>query len=598
MVGRSSFPRFRNRSSSNAPSPTLSPATAAAAASALSATLQSQTQAPSQPQVQAGPATIPSGIPPPAPKLITSAPAPGAAASNNSAAATSNPSAGTGSSRTIMPKVMHSAKMALKATGAKKLVKEDETLAKTEETLNKWLTAVKQLLTGLQSNEQAWQGLFGTYAQFGPIMASIYPHHDNEALHCASELTNYKVALDNLPEGVESNFDAVQRVDIAKKDLTNLEARIFNAKKMHAERVAIIREWRYYDEKTKQMIASEQKKKAPATPKEYERRSRNEAKCVELAAKLNSTNNQLYYEMDAIAVEHLAAADRAFSAFLQLQMHYFKAFPASRAYEAGARVGLGRRVLIRDQSKPWLPASSRVQLANSGTSTDGGMPDSPAQTTALSETPVISVPPFNPNAATTSNAMQHPPITSGAMNATPIVPQGMGQPQQVPQTLQQSLSQPQSLQHYYASPHPSGSVPETFTSQPQHVQQSMYYQQLQPMTGGIQPSGIQQSMGGGFQQPMGHMGTGMQHPSPTGVGAVPMSGPVAPPQQQSSPMQTVGVLQAQGEPQAQGQPMVPPLLSPPSIMPMALNSSAQMQPVVQTASLTTQGNDEKQALAQ
>lgn len=570
MIGRASFPRFRNRSSSNAPSPTLSPATAAAAASALSATLQAQTQS-SQLQVQSGSATISSGIPPPAPKLPAPTPAPGSTASNNTGTVASNPSAGTGS-RTIMPKVMHSAKMALKATGAKKLVKEDESLAKTEETLNKWLMAVKQLITGLQSNEQAWQGLFGTYAQFGPIMASVYPHHDNEALQCASELTNYKVVLDNPPEGVESNFDAIQRVDIAKKDLNNLEARIMNAKKMHAEHIAIIREWRYYDDKTKQMIAAEQKKKAPATVKEFERRSRNEAKCVELAAKLNSTNNQLYYEMDAIAVEHLAAADRAFSAFLQLQMHYFKAFPASRAYEAGARVGLGRRVLIRDQSKPWLPASSRVQLGNAGKSTDGGMPDSPIQMTALSETPVISVPPFNPNAATTSSAMQHPPITSGAMNATPIVSQGMGQPQPQPQ--------------YYASPHPSGSVPEAFNSQPKQIQHSVYYQQLQPMTGAIQ-----QSMGGGFQQPMG---SGIQQPSSAGVGAMPMPGAMAPPQQQSSPMQTVGVSQAQVESQAQGQPMLlPPHLFAPG-MHVATNSSPQMQPAVQTASLTTQG----QALAQ
>lgn len=580
MVGRSSFPRFRNRSSSNAPSPTLSPATAAAAASALSATLQAQAQSSSQLQVQGGTATISSGIPPPAPKLPAPAPTSGSTASNNTGTTTSNPSSTTGS-RTIMPKVMHSAKMALKATGAKKLVKEDETLAKTEETLNTWLIAVKQLLTGLQSNEQAWQGLFGTYAQFGPIMASVYPHHDNEALQCASELTNYKVVLDNPPEGVESNFDAIQRVDIAKKDLTNLEVRILNAKKMHAERVAIIREWRYYDDKTKQMIAAEQKKKAPATAKEFERRSRNEAKCVELAAKLNSTNNQLYYEMDAIAVEHLAAADRAFSAFLQLQMHYFKAFPASRAYETGARVGLGRRVLIRDQSKPWLPASSRVQMGNAGKSTDGGMPDSPVQTTALSETPVFSVPPFNPNVATTSNAMQPPPITSGAMNAAPIVPQGMGQPQ----SQQQQQAQPQ--QQYYASPHPSGSVPEAFNPQPQQIQHNLYYQQSQ--------SAIQQSMGGGFQQQP--MGSGIQQPSPAGVGAMPMPGAMAPPQQQSSPVQTFRLPQAQVEPQAQGQPMVPSHLPSPPGMHMGTNASPQMQPAMPTPSLTTQST-ERQALAQ
>lgn len=188
----------------------------------------------------------------------------------------------------ILPKMMHGVKLSLKGTGIKRLVKENDSLS--------------SLQNALVANEQAWQALFATYATFQPIAASIYPVQDTEALECANALINFKAQLEDQLEGVESNVDALQRVDIAKNDLTGLLTRIESANKMQAERVVAIREARYYEEKTRHMLESEAKKRTAASHKEVERRARNENKSSELAVKLTSTSNQLFHEMDASSV--------------------------------------------------------------------------------------------------------------------------------------------------------------------------------------------------------------------------------------------------------------------------------------------------------
>lgn len=306
-----------------------------------------------------------------------------------------------------MPKMLHGLKVTVKTPGRRNFVKNDESLVATEQTLNHWLKSTGDLLAALDDNERAWQELFASYMKVHPVVSSIYPAHDVDVLECSAELTNIKVVLDDPPKGVESHFDAVQRVDIAKKDLNNLVTRINNAKSMHAERLEVMREYRYYEDKTRQIVEADNKRNS-ISQKEVERRNRNVVKSGEFEKKLHSVTTQLFYEMDAIAVERLAAADRAFAALLLLQNHYFKACPVSRALSVGSRVGLGRRVLIRDESRPWLPPT----YTQSPDSSSSAMPDQTVQTV---ESPMYTVPPYNPH------AQHHMPASQ--QHISPQVPQ-------------------------------------------------------------------------------------------------------------------------------------------------------------------------------
>lgn len=324
------------------------------------------------------------------------------AAAEPSLAPSEQQSSSSASRKLGMSKVVHSANLTFRAPASRKILKEDETLKATEETLHQWQIETAKLLMALQSNEQAWHALFGTYAMFPSITTSIYPAHDTEAHEVSMELSNYKKHLDNPPDGVENNFEAHQRIDIAQKDLSNLIVRIENCKKLHMKRVQSIKEYKYYEEKTKKILNAELKKSKPTTSKEVERRSRNEGKSEELSMALNSHTNQLFYEMDAIAVERLAATDRAFAALLLLQHHYFRSYPISKAFDKGANVGLGRRILIRDEARPWLPVNTQMMVAANGgqtpISSGSMMPDMP-NTGPAPSTPVFSVPPHNPNSS-------------------------------------------------------------------------------------------------------------------------------------------------------------------------------------------------------
>lgn len=326
-------------------------------------------------------------------------------------------------------KMMHNVKLQLKGTGKKKILREDTGLAATDQTLSEWHASVSALLNAINTNENAWNGLFSTFDAFNPIAMSIYPQKDSEALEFSASLSAVRKQLESPPPGVESYVDAKQRIDITKKDLENLLARIGNARAMQAKRIEVTREHRYYTDKTQSMTQAEQKK-GQLTEKEIGRRQRNESHLVEKSTELYTLTNQLFYEMDAIAVERLAAVDRAMAAMILLQYHYFASNPVSASYAIASRIGLGRRVLIRHETRPWNPNDGDVKPtphtatsdASSTTSFGGSKTDSwvpqpistpgapPPPPPPPPDTPMYSVPAINPNLAQQSPSLQPQPM--------------------------------------------------------------------------------------------------------------------------------------------------------------------------------------------
>lgn len=328
-------------------------------------------------------------------------------------------------------KMLHSFKLSLKGTTVKKLVREDNSLSATGQVLNHWSTSITSLLNAIFANENAWHSLFSTFDAFSPIAASIYPKNDADALTFAASLSGVRQQLDSPPSGVESNAVVKQRIDIAKKDLQNLLARINTASTTHTTRLNLIREHRYYVEKAQQLLETEKKK---PTQTVTERRVNMEQKAAELYVTLTSMTNQLYYEMDAIAVERLAATDRAMAAFLLLQYHFFATNPVSAAYGIASRVGLGQRVLIRDENRPWLPANIPDQPTQTMAAPDASVTMSANIAPNLSqhafhhqashggETPMYSVPAINPNISKHPSSPLPPPPPPPMSDGQPVPP--------------------------------------------------------------------------------------------------------------------------------------------------------------------------------
>lgn len=325
-------------------------------------------------------------------------------------------------------KMMHNMKLQLKGAGKKKILREDTGLAATDNTLSEWHSSVSALLNAINANENAWRGLFSTFDAFHPIATSIYPQEDTDAFEFCNSLSAIKKQLESPPPGVESYVDAKQRIDITKKDLENLLSRIGNARAMQANRIEVTREYRYYADKTQSMTQAEQKKSQGPTEKDVERRQRNEQHVANKSTELHSLTNQLFHEMDAIAVERLAATDRAMAAMLLLQHHYFASNPVSASYAIASRIGLGRRVLVRHEKRPWnpndgksnpVPEPTAPDMSSSsfgGPKTDSWIPQ-PMNTPATpqhhpGDTPMYAVPAINPNLTQQPSPMQGSPMTT------------------------------------------------------------------------------------------------------------------------------------------------------------------------------------------
>lgn len=360
-----------------------------------------------------------------------------------------------------MPKVAHGIKMSLKTSSARNIVKADGALKATEDLLNHWHSTTSQLLQALVNNEHSWQALFASYSAFHPIAANIYPAHDNDALECVAALSSVKDTVLTDATGTESLGEATQRIDIAKNDLNNLLTRINGAKKMHTDRVTQIREAQYYKEKSDQLYYVEAKKKGPSAAKALERRERNVNKSSEFHGKVTSITNQLFHEMDAIAVERLAATDRALAALLLLQQHYFETNPISNAFDIGSRVGLGRRVLIRDESRPWLPNTPHQVEPPSV------MPDQSATTI---DGQVYSIPPYNPNVGKPSPQISSMSESGQSIPAEHYLPDNNYVPQTNQPGHQQAFAPTQSQQPAYPASVPPPPPPPV-SAQIDHMNQ-------------------------------------------------------------------------------------------------------------------------------
>ncbi|PXF43181.1 hypothetical protein BWQ96_07125 [Gracilariopsis chorda] len=356
--------------------------------------------------------------------------------------------------------MIHGLKVSLaKGTTKKKIIKEDESLAATKGTLYQWRSSMQSLLNCVTTNEEAWNSLFNSYSTFDIIGSSIYPERDVPALALLKELQATKSRLDTPPSNtVETNFNATQRLDLSKKELLAIIARIDETENLHEKRLDVIRQHKYYDAKTRQMLQNEAKRRSPVTQKEVERRSRNQAKVQELAKEVANMHRQIYSEMDAIEVERLAVTDRAISAMLLLQKHYFEAQPLRSTISKADEIGLGHRVLLRGDRRPWVSSETKV-LNESRTQNE----------------PNVAYPPYNPSAESApfprvESAPSAPPPDDGSSNygaGYSPMPQSPSSPpipppnnyQVPPNSAPPSSYLPTSTS--YPPPPPPGSVPQT-----------------------------------------------------------------------------------------------------------------------------------------
>lgn len=255
------------------------------------------------------------------------------------------------------PSMIHGLKVSLaKGTTKKKIIKGDESLSATAATLYQWRVSMEALLACIVQNEKAWDSLFQTYSSFDSVGASIYPQRDAPVLTLLKDLQAAKSRVESPPpNSVEPNFNATQRIQLSKKELAEVVSRINETSKLHEKRVDAIRQHKYYDSKTNQMLHSEAKRRSPISQKDLERRSRNQTKVKELALQLTDFKRRIQTEMESLEVERLAVTDRALSAMLLLQKHYYESYPVRSTIAKADEIGLGHRILLRPESRPWAP---------------------------------------------------------------------------------------------------------------------------------------------------------------------------------------------------------------------------------------------------
>lgn len=379
--------------------------------------------------------------------------------------------------------MIHGLKVSIsKGTAKREILEADESHSVTESTLVHWKTALKSLHDALAANENAWRGLLGTYTNFHVAAAAMYSERDVEARGVLKTLDNGRTAVE-APPASEPGYSPMQQVELARQEITTMLARIENAEALHTKRFETTRQYKYYDRKTKQMLLEESKRSTPVPAKNVDRRSRNQKKVMDLAIQLNSTTTQLYTELEYIDMERLAITDRAVAAMLMLQKYYYDANASKNAYVQGDKIRLGRRVIPRDEVRPWMPntlqpANPNPQVSNTG---------------MVQSVPAITAGPQPTAPASKAIAMQQPPLQQHLSQQQPYPQQQMSNG--VAQYYAAPAQQP-NIQHVPSAP----PVNQPVYSQPQYGQPVMnepadvqYAQAVpEPPTDVPQPPGTQQ----------------------------------------------------------------------------------------------------------
>lgn len=292
---------------------------------------------------------------------------------------------------------MHSFRMLTSSsTTRKKLINEDKSILATEKVLQQWRISIQSLLDSLIHNEKAWASVLSSYTNFENIGMSIYPACDTDAHAFLKELRSPK-GLDQNSQHATTSSESLKSFEIAKKDLSNLLSRIGNAQTLHKKRVEAIRQQKYYQTKTQKIDTAQAKRTGPSNAKVDDRRQRNLKKAGDSSVNVSSTSSQLFAELDELDVERLAVTDRALSAMIQLQRHYFTDDIIRPSVQLAEKIGLGKRVLVRDEKKPWMVNSVSDES------------DSAGHITSASDASKVSPPPYNPSADPNSFSQEGKP---------------------------------------------------------------------------------------------------------------------------------------------------------------------------------------------
>lgn len=284
--------------------------------------------------------------------------------------------------------MIHGLKVTMaKGTAKREILESDESHTVTQSTMHQWKTALKSLHDALAANEGSWKALMSSFTGFHNAAAAVFAERDVEARSVLTALEAGRATAET-PSATPPAYTALQQVELARQEIAAMLSRIQNAEALHAKRLEATRQYTYYDRKTKQMLANESKRNAPVPQKDLDRRARNQKKVMDLAIQLNSITTQLYTELEYIDMERLAVADRAVAAMLSLQQYYFACNPSKDACELADKIRVGRRVIPRDEVRPWMPNTLQPASVN----TQGSNPALTHGTPPMSGSPATSMP--------------------------------------------------------------------------------------------------------------------------------------------------------------------------------------------------------------
>lgn len=383
-------------------------------------------------------------------------------------------------------KVMHGLKVTMSpATSKREITESDDSHKVTQQTLASWKAALRALHDALATNEAAWKNLFASFTTFSTAAAAVYSATDVESRAVVKALESARTAVET-PPTTDPGYTPMQMVEFARQELAAMLSRIQNSEALHAKRLETTRQYKYYDRKTKQMLENEAKPGKTVSPREVERRTRNQKNVMDLAIQLNSITTQLYTELEYIDMERLAVTDRSVAAMLMLQKYYFDFQPVKDAYAQGDKIRLGRRVIPRDEVRQWMPntlqpAAVTPQISNSPMMQQGvpaiAAPVPPASTMppgAMQQQPYPQHQLSNggPAAYSQGQMLAPQPVMQHQASAPPVQPPVYSQPMQP-----QPLLPPINVQHAQPMPEQAAGFP----SQPQQQYSAQQFAPPQPV---------------------------------------------------------------------------------------------------------------------
>lgn len=374
--------------------------------------------------------------------------------------------------------------MSNSTTSTRDIQKSDESHRVTHDTLVSWKTGLHALHDALVANETAWKNLFSSFAGFSTAAAGVYSARDIESRGVLKAIETARSAIETAPT-TDPGYTPMQMVEFARQEIAAMLSRIQNAEALHSKRLEATRQYNYYQGKTANMLKQEGKSPKGPSEKDVDRRTRNQKKVMDIAIQLNSITTQLYTELEYIDMERLAVADRSVAAMLMLQKYYFEFKPTDAAYAQGDKIRLGRRVVPRDEVRPWMPNS--LQPANvtpqlNNPSMAQGVPaiaPSPPATPSMSPGSSMQQP-FPQQQMTNGVPQAYPPgqvpipqpIMHHQASAPPTQPDMHSQP-----SLQGSASQPADFYHAQNIPQPPIQAPQP---PPQYAPQAAPPQPVPP----------------------------------------------------------------------------------------------------------------------